>query len=50
MPAKFVIIDDDNALHGLPDHLKSHLVITQSLVGLTPERLNEVVSQFAVSA
>jgi len=45
----FVIIDDDKSLYGLPAYMQSHLVITSSLVGLTPEILNEANLSFAVS-
>lgn len=50
VPENFVIIDDDKSLYALPQSLKDHLVVTPPLVGLTPENLNEVVSQFAVPA
>lgn len=38
----FVIIDDDTSLHGLPPHLKQHLVSTSPLVGLIPEHLPQI--------
>lgn len=41
-PKNFIIIDDDNTLHDLPRDLKDHLVIASSLVGLTPEKLEDV--------
>ncbi|MFN4000485.1 HAD domain-containing protein [Algoriphagus sp.] len=41
-PKVFVIIDDDKTLFDLPRDLKDHLVITSSLVGLTPENLKDV--------
>ncbi len=41
VPDNFLIIDDDRSLFGLPSYLKDHLVMTSSLVGLTPESLNE---------
>lgn len=41
-PKNFIIIDDDNTLHDLPRDLNDHLVITSSLVGLTPEKLEDV--------
>ena len=41
-PTNFVIIDDDKTLYDLPSGLKDHLVITSSLVGLTPEKLEDV--------
>lgn len=31
----FIIIDDDTSLHALPAHLKEHLILTQSMIGLT---------------
>lgn len=38
----FVIIDDDATLNALPGHLKSHLVLTKPLIGLTLEHLPQV--------
>jgi hypothetical protein len=35
----FIIIDDDKSLNGLPDFLKSRLVLTSALVGLTEEHV-----------
>lgn len=42
-PAEFLIIDDDKSLYDLPKELKGHLVMTSSLVGLTPEILKEAI-------
>lgn len=39
----FVIIDDDKSLNGLPNYLKSRLVLTQPLIGLTSGHINKVV-------
>ncbi|OOQ60048.1 HAD domain-containing protein [Mucilaginibacter pedocola] len=36
-PEHFVILDDDKGLNNLPAHIKSHLVLTSSSVGLTDE-------------
>lgn len=41
-PENFLIIDDDKSLYDLPRDLKDHLVVTSSLIGLTPEKLDEV--------
>jgi len=38
----FVIIDDDNTLNALPEHLKDHLILTSSLVGFTPDHIPQV--------
>ncbi len=35
----FVIIDDDTSLSALPPHLRSHLIQTKPLIGLTAEHL-----------
>jgi len=35
MKENFVIIDDDKSLNDLPTYVKSHLVLTSSMVGLT---------------
>lgn len=43
-PANFVIIDDDTSLYALPEHLKRRLIVTNSLIGLTPEQLQEVAA------
>ena len=40
----FVIIDDDKSLNDLPGYLKSHLVLTNPMVGLTPDHVAEVNS------
>ncbi len=40
----FVIIDDDKSLNGLPDHLKSRLIATKPLIGLTNEHVSKSVS------
>ncbi len=37
----FIIIDDDKSLNALPPHLKSRLILTSPLVGLTYEHLTE---------
>jgi hypothetical protein len=42
-PVNFLIIDDDKSLYDLPRELKDHLVMTSSLIGLTPEKLDEVL-------
>jgi hypothetical protein len=38
----FVIIDDDKSLNDLPGHLKSHLVLTNPMVGLTQDHVAEI--------
>lgn len=35
----FIIIDDDTTLNSLPQHIKRHLILTSSTVGLTPENV-----------
>ena len=40
---KFVIIDDDKSLNGLPLFLKEHLTLTSPLVGLTDELATEAI-------
>ena len=44
IPENFVIIDDDKQLHALPSYLKRHLVITDSIIGLTKEDISELKS------
>ncbi|MEI7978902.1 MAG: HAD domain-containing protein [Bacteroidota bacterium] len=39
---KFVIIDDDKSLNGLPDFLKTKLILTSPLIGLTESHLEEI--------
>lgn len=43
-PGNFVIIDDDTSLYALPEHLKRRLIVTNSLIGLTPEQLQDVAA------
>ena len=38
----FVILDDDKSLNSLPSHLKDHLVLTSSLIGLSQEHLVQI--------
>lgn len=38
----FVILDDDKSLNALPSHLKDHLVLTSSLIGLSEEHLVQI--------
>ncbi|EHQ25054.1 HAD domain-containing protein [Mucilaginibacter paludis] len=40
----FVIIDDDKMLNGLPEYIKSSLVLTSSSVGLTDDLADEAIS------
>lgn len=40
----FVVIDDDKSLNGLPNSLKSRLVLTSPLVGLTDELAFDAVN------
>jgi len=42
VPKDFIIIDDDTSLYALPEHLKDHLIVPPSMVGLTPEILREM--------
>ncbi|MBL7712025.1 MAG: hypothetical protein JNL13_06165 [Chitinophagaceae bacterium] len=35
----FIIIDDDSSLQALPAPMKEHLLLTQSMIGLTEEQL-----------
>jgi len=37
----FVIIDDDTSLNGLPGYLKTRLVLTKSLIGLTSSHVED---------
>ncbi len=39
---KFVIIDDDKSLNALPDFLKTKLILTSPLIGLTESHLEEI--------
>lgn len=39
---RFVILDDDKSLNGLPPSLKQKLILTDSLVGLTEHHLDSV--------
>jgi hypothetical protein len=41
---KFVIIDDDKSLNSLPANLKSHLILTNPMVGLTKDHVEEIKS------
>ncbi|WP_240622631.1 HAD domain-containing protein [Flavobacterium crocinum] len=43
-PENFVIIDDDKSLNGLTPFLKSKLVLTSPMVGLTDELASEAIS------
>lgn len=47
----FVIIDDDKSLNDLPAYLKSHLVLTNPMVGLTQDHVAEIrsIAQKAVN-
>ncbi|MDX2173910.1 MAG: HAD domain-containing protein [Bacteroidota bacterium] len=38
----FIIIDDDKSLNDLPKFLKDNLVLTNSMVGLTDQHLQEI--------
>jgi len=40
---RFVIIDDDKILNNLPFHLKSRLIQTKPMIGLTAERVPDVL-------
>ena len=40
---KFVIIDDDKSLNGLPSYLKEKLILTSPLVGLTDKLAEEAI-------
>lgn len=40
----FVILDDDKSLNGLPEYIKSRLVLTHPLVGLTSSHINNAVT------
>ena len=39
---EFVIIDDDKSLNSLPDNLKKNLVLTNPMVGLSDEHLENI--------
>ena len=47
IPKDFIILDDDKSLHALPPPIKKHWVEIPSMIGLTPEKLNDTVSQLA---
>jgi hypothetical protein len=38
----FIILDDDTSLNDLPSNMKSHLVLTKTMIGLTEHHLNEI--------
>ncbi|MNE40501.1 hypothetical protein D3C80_1345280 [compost metagenome] len=40
----FVIIDDDKSLNGLPTSLKSKLILTSPMVGLTDELATDAIA------
>ena len=40
----FVIIDDDKILNGLPENLKSNLILTSPSIGLTDDLADEAIS------
>jgi hypothetical protein len=40
---KYVIIDDDKSLNGLPAHIKKHLVLTDPIIGLNEEDAEEAI-------
>lgn len=44
----FVILDDDKQLNGLPTHLKSKLLLTNSTVGLTQSHLEQIRTLAAI--
>ena len=39
---EFVIIDDDKSLNSLPDNLKKNLILTNPMVGLSDEHLENI--------
>lgn len=41
---EFVIIDADKMLNGLPENIKSNLVLTSPSVGLTDDLADEAIS------
>lgn len=41
-PKNFVIIDDDKTLYALPKDIKDHLIVPSSMIGLTPELVQEM--------
>jgi hypothetical protein len=41
---RFVILDDDTSLNDLPDHLKAHLVLTSSTIGLNQSHIGQIES------
>ena len=45
----FVIIDDDTSLHGLPKPLKEHVILTNSLIGLTAEEVADAKESLHVA-
>jgi hypothetical protein len=49
-PAEFIIIDDDTSLHGLPEDLMRHVIVTKPLVCLTEEDVIEKINRFRTVA
>jgi len=41
---RFVIIDDDKMLNGLPESIKRNLILTSSSIGLTDDLADEAIS------
>ncbi len=40
----FIILDDDKSLNGLPDYLKTNLILTSPMIGLTDDHYQQAVS------
>jgi UDP-N-acetylglucosamine 2-epimerase len=40
----FIIIDDDTTLNALPINLKQHLILTQSMIGLTVDQVGKYIA------
>jgi len=43
IPENFVILDDDTSLNDLSLNLKSHLVLTSTLIGLTDNHIDDIL-------
>ena len=43
IPENFVILDDDTSLNDLSLNLKSHLVLTRTLIGLTDHHIDDIL-------
>lgn len=42
-PKQYLIIDDDKSLNGLPESIKTHLILTSFLKGITIDNVNQAL-------